>query len=192
MLTKGICEAYRHGVSERAKAAGVRVIANASSGNAGTASATLFGTDAANFIKAPGLAEEIFGPSTLVIFCCDRAEMLAVAAASEGQLTATIHAEPGEAIDDLVQLVGGRVWRIVFNGYPTGVEVSHAMEHGGPFPATSDGRSTSVGTRAIYRFVRPVCYQGFADASLPPELQNANQLGIPRLVNGQWTRDAIA
>ncbi len=188
MLTKGICAAYQHGVSERAKSAGVRVIAQGPSGNAGTASAALFGTEAANFVQCPGLAEEIFGPSTLVIYCRDRAEMLAVAAVSEGQLTATIQAMSYEDIDDLVQVVGGRVGRIVFNGYPTGVEVSHAMVHGGPFPATSDGRSSSVGTRAVERFVRPVCYQSFPDAALPVELRNANPLGIIRLVNGQWTR----
>jgi len=191
MLTKGICQAYQHGVSERARQAGVRIVGRAAPGAAGTASATLFGTDAANFIQNPGLAEEIFGPSTLVIFCRDRAEMLAVAAAGEGQLTATIHSEPGEETADLVHLLSRRVGRMVHNGYPTGVEVSHAMVHGGPFPATSDGRSTSVGTRALYRFVRPLCYQGFADAALPPELQNANPLGLLRMVDGEWTKDKI-
>jgi NADP-dependent aldehyde dehydrogenase len=192
MLTKGICQAYRHGVDERARAAGVSVLARAEAGPDGTAAAVLFSTPAANFLKSPALAEEIFGPSTLVIVCRDRAEMLAVAGTGEGQLTATIHAEPGEGIDDLVQLVTGRVGRVIMNGYPTGVEVSHAMVHGGPFPSTADGRSTSVGTRALYRFVRPVCYQGFPDAALPPALQNANPLGIWRLVNGELTKAAVA
>jgi NADP-dependent aldehyde dehydrogenase len=192
MLTKGICQAYRHGVDERAKAAGVSVLARAEAGPDGTAAAVLFSTPAANFLKSPALAEEIFGPSTLAIVCRDRAEMLAVAGTGEGQLTATIHAEPGEGIDDLVELVTGRVGRVIMNGYPTGVEVSHAMVHGGPFPSTADGRSTSVGTRALYRFVRPVCYQGFPDAALPPALQNANPLGIWRLVNGELTKAAVA
>lgn len=191
MLTKGICEAYRHGVSERTAVAGVRVLSTAPAGQAGMASATLFGTDAATFLKSPALAEEIFGPSTLVILCRDRAELLAVARSCEGQLTATIHAEPGEAIDDLVQIATSKAGRLIFNAYPTGVEVSNAMVHGGPFPSTSDGRSTSVGTQAVYRFTRAVCYQGFPDAALPPALQNANPLGIFRLVNGQFTKDAV-
>jgi NADP-dependent aldehyde dehydrogenase len=191
MLTKGICAAYRHGVSERAQQAGVRIVGRAAPGAAGTAAATLFGTEAASFLRNPGLAEEIFGPSALVVYCRDRTEMLAVAAAGEGQLTSTIHSEPGEKIDDLVPLLARRAGRILFNGYPTGVEVSHAMVHGGPFPATSDGRSTSVGTRALYRFVRAVCYQNCADAALPPELQNTNPLGLLRMVNGQLTKDTV-
>ena len=191
MLTKGICQAYRHGVDERARAAGVTILSRAPAGADGTAAAVLFATTAANFLKSPGLAEEIFGPSTLVIVCRDRAEMAAIAGSGEGQLTATIHAEPGEAVDDLVQLTAGRAGRVIMNGYPTGVEVSHAMVHGGPFPSTADGRSTSVGTRALYRFVRPVCYQGFADAALPPSLQNANPLGLWRLVNGELTKAPV-
>ncbi len=191
MLTKGICKAYGHGVDERTKAAGVKILSRAAAGAEGTASAVLFSTTAENFLKSPGLAEEIFGPSTLVILCRDRAEVLAVAAAGEGQLTATIHSEPGEAVGDLVSLLAGRAGRVIMNGYPTGVEVSHAMVHGGPFPATADGRSTSVGTRALYRFTRAVCYQGFADAALPPSLQNANPLGLHRLVNGEVTTNPV-
>lgn len=192
MLTKGICKAYRHGVDERTKAAGVKILSSASAGADGTANAVLFSTTAANFIQSPSLAEEIFGPSTLVILCRDRAEVLAVARAGEGQLTATIHAESGEAVDDLVRILATRAGRVIMNGYPTGVEVSHAMVHGGPFPSTADGRSTSVGTRALERFIRPVCYQGFADAALPPSLQNANPLGLHRLVNGEVTTAPIA
>jgi NADP-dependent aldehyde dehydrogenase len=104
-------------------------------------------------------------------------------------LTATIHATPEELAEnrDLIELLASKAGRILFNGFPTGVEVAHAMVHGGPYPATSDGRSTSVGTRAIERFLRPVCYQNFPDAALPPELREANPLGIPRLVDGTWT-----
>lgn len=191
MLTKGICQAYRHGVDERTKAAGVKILSSAPAGADGTAAPVLFSTSAENFLKSPGLAEEIFGPSTLVIVCRDRAEMIKVAAAGEGQLTATIHSEPGEAIDDFVNLLATRAGRVIHNAYPTGVEVSHAMVHGGPFPSTSDGRSTSVGTRALYRFVRPVCFQGFADAALPPSLQNANPLGLHRLINGELSKEAV-
>jgi NADP-dependent aldehyde dehydrogenase len=93
-----------------------------------------------------------------------------------------------ERAQELIRVLETKVGRIVFNGFPTGVEVSHAMVHGGPFPATSDGRSTSVGTMAIVRFARPVCYQDFPDSAVPPELQNANPLGLMRLVNGKFTR----
>ena|SRR5437762_6978337 len=89
---------------------------------------------------------------------------------------------------ELIRVLETKVGRIIFNGFPTGVEVSYAMVHGGPFPATSDGRSTSVGAQAIWRFVRPVCYQDFPDAALPPELRAANPLGLVRLVNGTFAR----
>lgn len=192
MLTKGICQAYQHGVDERTRASGVTILSRATAGAGGTAAPVLFSTTAENFLKSPGLAEEIFGPSSLVIVCRDQAEMLQVARVGEGQLTATIHAEATEKTDELVRLLATRAGRVIMNGYPTGVEVSHAMVHGGPFPATADGRSTSVGTRALYRFVRPVCYQGFADAALPAELQNANPLKLTRLVNGVLTTDAVS
>ena len=92
---------------------------------------------------------------------------------------------------DLIAILETKVGRVIFNGYPTGVEVCHAMVHGGPFPATSDGRSTSVGTQAIYRFTRLICYQNFPDAALPDELKNENPLGIWRLVDGRMTRDPL-
>src|SRR2546430_16116234 len=108
----------------------------------------------------------------------------------EGHLTATIHGTDEDLRDfsDLIAILEDKVGRLIFNGFPTGVEVSHAMVHGGPFPATSDGRSTSVGTQAIFRFVRPVCYQDFPDAALPPELQDANPLRLMRMVNGTFAR----
>jgi NADP-dependent aldehyde dehydrogenase len=109
----------------------------------------------------------------------------------EGQLTATIHANDQDLSSGagLLAALEAKVGRLVFNGFPTGVEVCHAMVHGGPYPATSDGRSTSVGTRAIFRFTRQVCYQDFPDAILPDELKEDNPLGIWRLVDGQITRD---
>ena len=114
--------------------------------------------------------------------------MLAAAARLEGQLTATFHASPAELVAQraLVELMAAKAGRLLFNGFPTGVEVGHAIVHGGPYPATSDGRSTSVGTRAIERFLRPVSYQNFPDAALPAELQEANPLKIARLVDGAW------
>lgn len=113
-------------------------------------------------------------------------ELLAVVDRLEGQLTATVHATAAEleASRDLVDALAVKVGRLVFNGFPTGVEVAHAMTHGGPYPATSDGRSTSVGTRAIERFLRPVSLQNCPEEALPPALQEANPLQIRRLVDG--------
>ena len=117
-------------------------------------------------------------------------DLVSAARRLHGHLTATIQGteEDLARAHELVRVLETKVGRVVFNGFPTGVEVSHAMVHGGPFPATSDGRSTSVGTQAIFRFVRPVCYQDFPDAALPPELQDANPLGLLRLVNGTFAR----
>jgi NADP-dependent aldehyde dehydrogenase len=116
--------------------------------------------------------------------------MATVAEALEGQLTATIHGEPEELARhaELVKLLERRAGRLIFNGYPTGVEVSPAMQHGGPYPATTSSSTTSVGTAAISRFARPVAFQGFPDAALPPELRSDNPRGIWRLVDGEMTR----
>lgn len=190
MLTADLCASYRAGVEKFSKTGGVnpaaRVDADAGAGKA-QAGAALFVTDAETFLSNHSLMDEVFGPSTLVVECSSRAQMLAAAHALEGQLTATIHGTPDElaANRDLVAVLEGKVGRILFNGFPTGVEVCHAMTHGGPYPATSDGRSTSVGTRAISRFVRPVCFQNFPDAALPEELQEANPLKLWRIVDGK-------
>jgi NADP-dependent aldehyde dehydrogenase len=111
----------------------------------------------------------------------------------EGHLTATVHATEQDLRDfaELFAILETKVGRVILNGYPTGVEVAHAMVHGGPYPATSDGRSTSVGTQAIYRFARLVCYQGFADSLLPDELKDGNPLGVWRMVNGSLSREAV-
>jgi 2,5-dioxopentanoate dehydrogenase len=119
---------------------------------------------------------------------------LRIARELEGHLTATIHGTEQDLREfaDLIAILERKVGRLIFNGFPTGVEVCHAMVHGGPFPATSDGRSTSVGTQAIYRFCRPVCFQGFPDAALPDELKNENPLGIWRMVDGELTREPVS
>ncbi len=137
--------------------------------------------------------EEVFGPSTLIARYRNFDELRAFIDELEGQLTATLQTTPDELAQhsDLVAALEEKVGRLIVNGFPTGVEVGHAIVHGGPFPATSDGQSTSVGTRAISRFVRPVCLQNFPDAALPSELQSANPLGIHRLINGQWTQSAL-
>jgi len=195
MLTAELCAAFHAGVRRCLQIPGVQRLtsARAESDPAGTrAAATLLTTTAEVFLAHESLMEEVFGPSTLVILCRDFAQMLAVAESLEGQLTATLHATPEELIEhrDLVRALELKVGRLIFNGFPTGVEVCHAMVHGGPYPATSDGRSTSVGTRAILRFLRPVCYQNFPDAALPETLQEANPLGLFRIVDGQPTGPA--
>src|SRR5690606_22771921 len=121
---------------------------------------------------------------SLVVAARDAAEMLEVARTMEGQLTATVHGTPEELAEQetLVQLLVDRAGRLIFNGFPTGVEVSHAMQHGGPYPATTAPATTSVGTAAIHRFTRAVAFQDFPDARLPAELQDANPRGIWRLV----------
>ena len=152
----------------------------------------LFETDSASFLKNKGLDAEIFGPTTLLVRNTNRDEMLEITRNLEGHLTATIHGNDQDLRDfaELISVLERKVGRLVFNGFPTGVEVSHAMVHGGPYPSTSDGRSTSVGSQAIFRFARPVCYQGFPDEALPQELKDANPLGIWRMVDGQMTREA--
>lgn len=189
MLTKEIAASYRAGVKAFRATDGVHThVHTASTDGTARCGAALFSTDASTFLANPRLIDEVFGPSTLVVQYRDMSQLLAVAEALEGQLTATIHGtdEDLAAHRDLMQVLERKVGRIVVNGFPTGVEVCHAMVHGGPFPATSDGRSTSVGTRAIQRFARPVCYQGFNDALLPDELKEGNPSGIRRLVDGKW------
>jgi 2,5-dioxopentanoate dehydrogenase len=187
MLTGGICAAYGKGIAKLGNAEGIT--AHVLPAEAGPqARAALFETSAATLIANPELAEEVFGPSTLVVRTQEGAEMLELVQSLEGQLTATLHMAAEEAAQhtELIGALEEKVGRLIFNAYPTGVEVGSAMVHGGPYPSTSDGRSTSVGTRAILRFVRPVCFQDFPDAALPAELQNDNPLGIGRMVDGKW------
>ena len=150
------------------------------------ASAAVFSVPLAAFLENKALEEEIFGPTTLLVHYGQTGDLLGVARALHGHLTATLHGTEDDLREagELVRVLEGKVGRILFNGYPTGVEVCHAMVHGGPFPATSDGRSTSVGTAAILRFARPVCYQDLPDAVLPEALRRGNPLGIQRMVNG--------
>jgi NADP-dependent aldehyde dehydrogenase len=134
----------------------------------------------------------VFGPLAVLVEVADEAEMQAVCAL-QGQLTATLHAESddGPLAAAPAAALSEKAGRVLFNGYPTGVEVCDAMVHGGPWPATTDSRGTSVG-RAIERFLRPVCLQNVPAALLPPAVQDANPLNLLRLVNGQWTREAIS
>jgi NADP-dependent aldehyde dehydrogenase len=140
-----------------------------------------------NLVANPRLTDEIFGPNTLLVTGCDTADLICAANSLEGHLTVTILGDEKDLADnrELIQILERKAGRLIFNGFPTGVEVTHAMVHGGPYPSTSDPRFTSVGSLAIYRFVRPVCFQNFPQAMLPPELQDANPLGITRLRDGK-------
>jgi alpha-ketoglutaric semialdehyde dehydrogenase len=196
MLTEGICKSYKSGVTQRQGQGGVQTLARGDSpGSSGTVEVTpvLFQTTGKDLLRDPELASEIFGPSTLVIRYADLGELITLANALEGQLTATLHGTDADiaAYADLIAVLERKAGRLIVNGYPTGVEVCHAMVHGGPYPSTSDSRSTSVGSQAIYRFARPVCYQDFPQAGLPEELKDENPLGIMRLVNGTFTRDPL-
>lgn len=188
MLTPGIQRAYEEGVAALEAHPAVETLARAQAGEGpNQCRGGLFVTRAGNFLADERLAAEVFGSATLVLRCADVEEMLQVTEALEGQLTAAVHAsDADEALaGQLLPELELKAGRILFNGFGTGVEVCQAMVHGGPFPATSDSRSTSVGAAAIERFLRPVCYQDLPDALLPPELQNSNPLGMPRLVDGR-------
>ena len=197
MLTAAICANFRKGVAARARITGVRPLAAPSADDARlstVAAPVWFETSAQDYSSNSNLTEEIFGPSSLVVWCKDSAEMLAVAHDLSGNLTATLHAGTAEvaAQGALLDILANKAGRVILNGFPTGLEVSSAIVHSGPYPATSDGgRSTSVGTRALTRWVRLVCYQNFTEGLLPPELQNANPQGLRRLVNSAWTNGAI-
>jgi 2,5-dioxopentanoate dehydrogenase len=201
LLTKTIHSSYNSALATRKADPVVTLVAEAptaANGNDFHADAALFETDAEKFLNSD-LQSEIFGPTTLLVrhASLDRTsndQILKIAASLEGHLTATIHGTEQDLRDfaDIIAVLENKVGRLVFNGFPTGVEVCHAMVHGGPYPSTSDGRSTSVGTRAIFRFTRAVCYQGFPDEALPQELKNANPLGIWRMLDGETTRAEIA
>jgi len=188
MLNSGILENYRRLVAARSQDERLRAVVPAADGPL-TAAPALFEAGAETFLRAPELAEEVFGPESVVVRYRDIEQAVTIARAMEGNLTATIHMAAGDedAAERLVAALETRVGRILFQGYPTGVEVCQAMVHGGPYPATSDGRGTSVGGRAIDRFVRPVCYQDAPAAILPEELRDGNPAGIARIVNGART-----
>lgn len=201
MLTGNIRASYEMGIEARLYIEGVEVRAKGKSReiedeDQGRCQAIpfLLKTTAEQFMKNSLLEEEVFGPSTIIITAADREQLMEAAAALKGHLTATVHCTEKELEDyaDLVSLLENRVGRLIFNGFPTGVEVCPSMHHGGPFPATTDLRTTSVGTAAIKRFVQPICYQDFPQASLPDELKDGNPLNILRMVNGEWIRGKIA
>jgi NADP-dependent aldehyde dehydrogenase len=190
MLTPGIAEAYQRGVARLAGERNVECVARGlPSGEPNRGQAGVYTTDADSFLAQPALHDEIFGATALVVRCRDAEQLAVVARTLEGQLTTTLQLNADDAGDvtlarTLLPTLERKAGRILVNGWPTGVEVTHAMVHGGPWPATTDGRSTSVGTAAIERFLRPVCYQDMPDSLLPQALRDANPWGVARLIDG--------
>jgi NADP-dependent aldehyde dehydrogenase len=186
MLTAGIAAAYEDGVKQR-DASAKRIATGEKSEASSGALPALYRVSAEEFLAKPQLAEEIFGPTSVIVVCRDEDEMILVARGLEGQLTATLLMEQDdvELARRLLPVLERKAGRILANGFPTGVEVSYAMVHGGPYPATSDSRSTSVGAMAIERFLRPVCYQDLPAALLPEALADDNPLSLWRLRDGQ-------
>lgn len=193
LLNPGVLSHYQSGVAAMERHIGVETLAGPPQGQ-GKAFGRVFRAEARLFTEGdPVVQAEMFGPATVLVEVDDRAELLSVLGALHGQLTASLIADPEDLADagEILSLLEQRVGRVLVNGYPTGVEVSDAIVHGGPYPATSDARGTSVGTLAIERWLRPICYQNVPDALLPDALKNANPLGIERLVDGRRTREAL-
>ncbi len=190
MLTAGIAAAYQSGVHKLGAHETVRQVMAGVSAD-GKGAPALFRTSAAAFLSQHALQDEIFGPAALIVACDGIEQLRAIAESLEGQLTATIQMDEAdtEQVRALLPVLERKVGRILANGFPTGVEVSTAMVHGGPFPATSDGRSSSVGTAAIQRFLRPVCYQNLAQTLLPPVLQDSAAGQAWRRRDGALTRE---
>ncbi|MFD2919051.1 aldehyde dehydrogenase (NADP(+)) [Terrimonas rubra] len=193
MLHKGIAGSYHKNKQATITQPGVSVLAEAANTNelAGNATVAITGKD--NFVHNKTVAHEVFGPFGLVVKYHSTEDAIAIAQSLEGQLTATVWAETEEAGDnrELINLISEKCGRIIFNGFPTGVEVCYAMQHGGPFPAATDSRFTSVGPDAIQRFARPVSFQNWPDSLLPAELKNENSLQIWRTVNNELTKEHI-
>jgi len=190
MLTAGIHAAFDKGVAAIAAHDAVETLARgAAADGPNRGQGALFQTDARSFAAHEALGAEIFGATSIIVRARSFEEIHAAIAAMEGQLTATLQLDESDhdAARTFIPLLEKKAGRILANGWPTGVEVCYAMVHGGPFPATSDARTTSVGASAIDRFLRPVCYQDLPDALLPMPLKNDNPLGLPRLIDGEIT-----
>ena len=191
MLTTEIQTAYELSTEKLASGKEVQVLAKGNKqGDGFQGNPIIFETTAENFLKSKKLEEEVFGPSTLTVTADKKSELLKIAENLNGHLTTTLWANEDDLnmYEDLIDILERKAGRLIVNGFPTGVEVCHSMIHGGPFPATTDSRTTSVGTTAIHRFTRPVCYQNFPNNLLPIELQDHNPLNIWRLVDGEYKK----
>ena len=194
MLYQGLCEQFHKGAEKMREVAGVSVAGqSAAAGKAGQATAIVLATNGKTFLQQASLSEELFGPSTLAVGCSSADDLERIARSLPGQLTATIHGteEDLAANQKLISILQQKAGRLLFNGFPTGVEVCPSMHHGGPYPATTYAHFTSVGTAAIQRFTRPLCWQNFPDPTLPVELRNKNERGIWRLVDGKMSKQDL-
>ncbi|MEO5944085.1 MAG: aldehyde dehydrogenase (NADP(+)) [Ferruginibacter sp.] len=194
MLAANIFKSYESGIAKHNSITGVDEIAKGNKPEgSNNAQPVLFKTNSDVLNQHPDLSEEIFGPTSIIVEANSKEDLLDIAKKLSGHLTATVHGTENDlaANTDLLDILEQKVGRIVINGYPTGVEVCSAMVHGGPYPSTTDSRSTSVGTAAIFRFTRPVCFQSLPDKFLPTELQNKNILNIDRLVNSERSNKDI-
>lgn len=194
MLNRGVCHNYYQSKSILQQQQGVHVLVTVDNGAEELkGAAALLVTSGSNFISNENLQAEVFGPASLLVKCKDDAELLQAVNALHGQLTGTVIGtkEDIENFGPVIEALTERVGRLLYNGVPTGVEVCHAMVHGGPYPATTNAGSTSVGADAIRRFVRPVCLQDCPPEFLPPQLQDQNNLNIMRKINGNYTRDHV-
>jgi alpha-ketoglutaric semialdehyde dehydrogenase len=194
MLTPGIHKNFTTRAEAMTKEAGVSVITKVENSNAdlvNQAAAFITKVSAADFLKNPKLHEEVFGPYSLLVTATDKQQLEEVIGALEGQLTVTLMANKEElaSFDQVIGKAAAITGRIILNGVPTGVEVCGAMQHGGPFPATTDSRFTSVGTSAVHRFVRPLSWQSWEPSLLPDELKDGNPLNIWRMVDQNWTKN---
>ena len=194
MLNPQICNTYYADKKQLTNTKNVKILFEGSElSEVFQATPALLQTTALHFTANPSLQKEIFGPCSLLVVCKNRQELYAAIASMEGQLTGSVYGSTEELIQhqQMVDAVQQKVGRLIFNNVPTGVEVCNAIVHGGPFPATTDARTTSVGPEAIRRFARPVCYQDCPEALLPLYLRNNNEAGILRLVNGVLTKEAV-
>jgi 2,5-dioxopentanoate dehydrogenase len=190
MLHEGIAISYKKGVKNVENQANTEVLSVADTQNILNGHPSVGMVSGADFLKNKTLHHEVFGPFSLVVMCKDKGELKRIVDKLEGQLTATLMAEPEDLQKQstLIDAVSEKCGRIIINNVPTGVEVSHAMHHGGLFPSTTDSRFTSVGTSAIVRFVRPLCFQNFSNDLLPDALKEGNPLSIWRKVNGKMEK----
>lgn len=194
MLNAGTLRSYATGVARLRSSPGLRHLAGRSQEGSNQAQPQIFAADEKLLLQGEALLmEEVFGPASIVVTVTSNQNLNTAINALQGQLTITLIAddEDLENYSFLIPLLQCKAGRVLVNGYPTGVEVTDTMVHGGPYPATSDSRGTSVGTLAIDRFLRPVCFQNLPDAALPPALKNSNPLGLRRLVNGVSSVEAI-
>ncbi len=195
MLNCTLRDNFAERIAAHAKLSGVKTLVSARPSGSAAISPALFETTADVFLREPELHEEAFGPGGVVVDCDSPEEAIACVQSLGGNLTGSLHIGKGDnerLAGDVLHTLESTVGRVIVNGYPTGVEVGNAIVHGGPYPATTDSSTTSVGSAAILRFVRPVAYQNTPQQLLPPALQDPNPMKIRRLVNGEWTTQPIA